>query len=318
LNGGAGYAGQPSWSSDSKSLVFITEGEAAEGGSFWNLMQLVVATGKQKALAKLYGPGQDVPESEGNTVECMRPVWMGNSSVVYADWGLDRFGRLYSVDVDTLKRTNLYSNSKSAVDGGLVNVTGFCRPAVRAEDQTIAVSVWRKHLAQKLPPTWTAEVLDPKQYGTNGVQPDVSWPLNGGFGVGQLQWRPGTARQIALVEFDAKIVDPLPLVLEVWECPKPGPPVKHLIANLDAYPAAGEPRWSKDGSALAFTLASPAPAPPGTVPYSLYAIHLVLIDYTITPRYSTIQIKLHRGGCNQREWHAVWRLDPSGADRHWH
>jgi hypothetical protein len=245
LNGGAGYAGQPSWSSDSKSLVFITEAEGTDGGSFWNLTQVVVATGELKALAKLYGPAIHVPE--GNTVECMRPVWMGDSSVVYADWDpADEFGRLYSVDVDTLKRTNLYSNSKSAM-GGRTAVTGFCRPAIRAEDQTIAVSVWRRDTTNSS--EWNAEVLDPKQYGRDGLQPVEAWPLSGGFGIGQLQWRPGTAKQLALVEFDDTLEN---AALEVWECPMPGPPVKHFIANLNASIAAGEPRWSKDGSALAF------------------------------------------------------------------
>ena len=68
------------------------------------------------------------------------------------------------------------------------------------------------------------QVLDPNEYVHDGVQPDEAWPMAGGLGVGQLQWRPrrnetDANRELAQVEFDESLGS---AVLKVVRCPMPG------------------------------------------------------------------------------------------------
>jgi len=149
------------------------------------------------------------------------------------------------VDVQTKRLTNLYFFSNTSRTGP--PVTGFCRPAVRRTldadtgKPVVAVSAWHGK-------TRDAEVLDPNEYVTNGVQPDEAWPMAGEMGIGQLQWRPrrnetDDNRALAQVEFDEKKGS---AVLKVVNCPMPGPPQHQdssIIAVLNASIDSGEPRW---------------------------------------------------------------------------
>jgi hypothetical protein len=86
------------------------------------------------------------------------------------------------------------------------------------------------------------------------------WPLDGGLGVGQLQWRPplpggGEAvgggpelpvEQLAMVEYDYSINDAVVKILTL------GSGHKAVVTQLNASVVSGEPRWSPEGLRLAF------------------------------------------------------------------
>ena len=219
-----GGAGQPVWAPDGSALVFVAEANesSAPGGSFWNIT-VATADGALRVIDTVFVPKSDAPDT--NYVQCVRPTRVSATRLVYAGW-VGESGRLWSADISgSSPPLSLVWNRtdsefcRPVASNGLIAVSAFnssseswtadiLRQAPRSCGMTFCntdadcapdaggpfgpapagcgVCI---HAVQH--PS-TCGWAKPSQYQPppGATVPGERWPIAGGLGVDQLQWRP--------------------------------------------------------------------------------------------------------------------------------